>query len=416
MTELAVVVGYDCITSLGVDVATSWDAAVHGKSGVRPIDRYAIESTGYRGVEKIHCAGQLPMSLEQLAGSREALVKWPEPGYHAARLLARRLMGRFGSSLAEADRQRIGVFGATALTSQASHGAVAAEKRATAYFILNQCHNTPLSAVAIEHKLQGPSYSINSACASSNHALYTAALFIAQGIIDAALVVAFEFPVLPICTAGFAWMNALYSWTDPRDRGYSDPAACSRPLSSDRRGFVLAEGAGVVMLASRQLASRHDWPVEASIAGGCMNGDALHMTNSSKQQIAACIRGALQAAQCAPEQVGCINAHATSTGVGDGAETIALADVFGAVLPEIPVVANKSQLGHSLGASGVLGLILAIEGMKRGVLLPTLNYRPDPALPGIRATAEPRPLVHRTVLLNSFGFGGTNACLVVSRL
>jgi 3-oxoacyl-[acyl-carrier-protein] synthase II len=415
MNQLAAVVGYECMTPLGVDLRSSWEGAVAARSGITAIQRYSPGSADLRGIKNIHCAGQLPITLEELAGSKEALVKWPEPAYHAARLVTRRLMSRLGTSLANEDPERIGVLGATALTSQISQGVVSAEKRPTAYFILNQCQNIPLAAVAIEHKLRGPSYSTNSACASSNHALYNATLLITRGVLDAALIIAFEFPVVPICVAGFDWMNALYRWADRGDPGFADPGKCSRPFSVDRRGFVLAEGVAAVMLASLDLARKHDWSLEAIIAGGHMNNDALHMTSISRENVAACMRGALRSARCSPDEVGCVNAHATSTKIGDGAELLALSDVFGASLPHVPIVANKSQFGHSLGASGALELIFAIEGMKRGVLLPTLNYREDPSLPRARVHAAPETWLHRVTLLNSFGFGGTNACLLVAR-
>ena len=414
-SERIAVVDYDCLSSLAADLVGTWAAAAGDRSGMRRIDRYDPAAAGYQGVSAIAYAGQIPLSFAELAGSADRYEKWPEPGYHATRLLVGRILRRIGFDLSQHHPQRIGMIGATALTAQISQEIVTRTGKADTKFILHQCHNTPLAAAAGDFGIQGPSFSIGSACASSGHALFLAGQLIKAGVIDAALVVAFEFPVLPICVGGFEWLKALYRRDDPQDRAFEDPSSASRPFSRDRRGFLLSEGAGAALVARRSYAAALGWPVRATLRGGYVNSDAGHLTRISRQNAAHCMRGALADASCNPEDIECINAHATSTPLGDESEMWALEDVFGDRLRQTPLVANKSQIGHALGASLILALMLAAEGMRHGVALPTLNYRSDPRLPA--ACARPRACEydHGVTLLNSFGFGGTNVSLVLER-
>ncbi len=413
--DRVVIVDYDCLSSLAADLDGTWAAAADNRSGMRPIDRYDPAAEGFQGVPAIAYAGQVPLSFAELAGSADRYEKWPEPGYHATRLLAGRILRRVGFDVSQHEPQRLGVLGGTALTAQISQDIVTRTGRADTKFILHQCHNTPLAAAAGDCGFQGPSFSIGSACASSGHALFLAGQLIKAGVVDAALVVGFEFPVLPICVGGFEWLKALYRRDDPHDRAFADPAAASRPFSGDRRGFLLAEGAGAALVSRQSYAAAHGWPVRVALRGGYVNSDAGHLTRISRDNIARCMRAALADARCNVEQVECINAHATSTPLGDESEMWALADVFGERLRQTPVVANKSQIGHALGASLILALMLAAEGMRHGVALPTLNHQPDARLPA--ACTRPRACEygHGVTLLNSFGFGGTNVSLVLER-
>ena len=243
MTRNIAIVDYDCLTSAGLSAAETWDKLAANGSGVGPIHRYTPAEERLQGVADIAYAGQIPMAYSELAGSADRYEKWPEPGYHAIKLLADRVLRRIGFDISQHDPQRIGLLGGTALTPQISQDIVQRTRRADTKYILHQCHNTPLAAAGSDFGFQGPSFSISSACASSGHALYLAARLLAADAIDAALVVGFEFPVLPICVGGFEWMKALYRRDDPNDRAYGDPTAASRPYSRDRRGFLLAEGA-----------------------------------------------------------------------------------------------------------------------------------------------------------------------------
>jgi len=410
------IIGYDCLSPLGTTFSSTWKELVNNRSGVTCIDRYDPSKETLRGVSSITFAGQIPLAYAEMAGSSERYNRSPEPSSHCVRTVCQRVLAGIDFNASHHNPQRIAVFGATALTAQISQHVLTTTSRPYANFILNQCHNIPLAMVAKDFGLQGPSFSIGGACASGNHALFLAYHFIKTGLLDCALVVGYEFPLLPICAGGFEWLHALYKRDKPEDRAYDHPEAASRPFSRDRRGFVLAEAVGVVCLSGIEYAQRIGWPVKGIIHGGYLNSDGEHLTRMSTDNIALCMRQAMQAAQCRPEEVECINAHATSTPVGDAAELHALAQVFGAQLPRIPVVANKSQVGHSLGASSVLELMFAVEGMQASVLLPTLNYLPDPTLPEAFIPTSAMAYEHRLTLLNSFGFGGTNASLVVGAL
>jgi 3-oxoacyl-[acyl-carrier-protein] synthase II len=407
------VVDCDCLTAAGIDAASTWEILAANGSGLRPIDRYVPENERFQGVGDISYAGQIPLSFADLAGSADRYEKWPEPGYHAVRLLADRIFRRLSFDISSHDPQRVGLLGGTALTSQISQDIVTRTQRADTKFILHQCHNTPLAAAASAYGLQGPSFSVSSACASSGHALFLAGQFLNSGLIDAALVVGFEFPVLPICVGGFEWLKALYRRDDRNDRAFADATAASRPFSRDRRGFLLAEGAGAVFVARPDYARAVGWPIRAVLRGGYVNSDGDHLTRISPHNVTRCMRGALADAGCEPREVGCVNAHATSTPLGDQSELNALAEVFGERLREIPVTAHKSQIGHALGASLILALVLAVEAMRRDTVLPTLNYQCDERLPAAwipdRTIAHP----HEVTLLNSFGFGGTNVSFVL---
>jgi 3-oxoacyl-[acyl-carrier-protein] synthase II len=414
VTRNVAIVDYDCLTSAGLDVEETWRRLAANGSGVGPIDRYAPADERLQGVADIAYAAQIPISYGELAGSADRYEKWPEPGYHAIKLLTARILNRIGFDLSRHDPQRIGFLGGTALTSQISQDLVTRTGRADTKYILHQCHNTPLAAAASDFGLQGPSFSVSSACASSGHALFLAAQLLEAELIDAALVVGFEFPVLPICVGGFEWMKALYRRDDPEDRAFADATAASRPFSRDRRGFVLAEGAAVALVSRPDYAERAGWPVKAILRGGYVNSDGGHLTRISPDNTQRCMRAALADAGLGPGDVGCVNAHATSTPLGDQSELTALRGVFADRLRAVPVVANKSQLGHALGASCLLALILAVEGMRRGVALPTLNHVADERLP--EAWIPPRAVEHRhdVTLVNSFGFGGTNVSIVVA--
>jgi 3-oxoacyl-[acyl-carrier-protein] synthase II len=407
------IVGYDCLSPLGTTFDSTWKELVNNRSGVTLLDRYDPAKETLSGVASIAFAAQIPLSYAEMAGSADRYQRSPEPSYHCVRTVCQRVLEAIDFKTSHHDPQRIALFGATALTAQISQHVLATTSRPYAAFILNQCHNIPLAIVAKEFGLQGPSFSIGGACASGNHALFLAYHFVKTGLVDCALVAGFEFPLLPICAGGFEWLHALYKRDKPEDRAYDHPAAASRPFSPDRRGFVLAEAVGVVLISGVEYALRMGWPVKAVIKGGYLNSDGDHLTRMATENIAVCMHEALRASGCRPEAIECINAHATSTPLGDAAELRALSQVFGDRLTRVPVVANKSQIGHSLGASSVLELMIAVEGMNEAVVLPTLNHRPDPALPEAFIPTSALEYTHRLTLLNSFGFGGTNASLVV---
>ena len=412
MKDEVVIVGYDCLSPLGTDVAQTWNGVVNNRSGIAPINRYD-PGENFLGSSDVVYGGQIPLTYRELAGSDLKYEKFPEPSHHSVPMVCRRVFEAIDFSSDQHDPQRIALLSATAFHSQISQHELEMSKKPYINFTLNQCHNVPLAMVAKEFGIQGPSLSINAACASGNHALFTADCFIKAGLVDCAIIAAFEFPIFPISLGGLDWLNALYRRDKPEDRAYADPAQASRPFSTDRRGFVPAEAVGAVFLSRADYARKMDWPVKSIILGGYVNSDGGHLTRIIPENIAACMRGAVAAAGCGIGGIDCINAHATSTPKGDAAEMQALHEVFGERLKEIPVVANKSQLGHSMGACSILELIVAVEGMNAAVVPPTLNYLHDPSLPDAFVPSQAIERRHKRTLLNSFGFGGTNTSLVV---
>jgi len=415
MNGAVAIVDYDCMCPAGVDVDSAWNNLANNGSGIGEIDRFDPSQETLQGISSIVYGGQIPMSFDEIAGSPEIFRKWCEPGHHAVKTLGKRIFDRLDFNICQHDPQRIGLLGATVLTSQLSREALARTGHADSKFILNQCQNIPLAATASQYGIQGPCFSVSSACASSGHAIFLAYQFIRGGLIDAALIVGYEFPIVPCSVGGLTWVSALYRRDEPTDRAYSNPGAASRPFSRDRRGFVLAEGAGAVFLCDAGYANKMGWPIKGTIKGGYMNSDADHLTRASTANVAACMEAALKASECEKDDIDCINAHSTSTTLGDATEMGALHRVFGERLKSINVVANKSQIGHSLGAAAILAVVLTVHGMRAGVILPTLNYIPDPALPEARICPEATEQRHERTLLNAFGFGGTNICLVLQR-
>jgi 3-oxoacyl-[acyl-carrier-protein] synthase II len=330
-------------------------------------------------------------------------------------ILVRRVLRRLEFDIAQHDPQRIGVIGGTALGSMESTTALLTTGNRDAKYILKQCPNIPLAVAASEFGLQGPSFNVAGACASSAHAAMLTHTMLQTKGIDCALVVGFEFPITPPAVAGMEWIGALYRRNAPADRAHDDPAQASRPFSKDRRGLVLGEGAAIVVMTRRSYAIRMNWPILAVLQGGYVNSDAFHVTRISPDNVIRCISSALAAAKCNVDEIECINAHATSTAQGDAAELSALHTVFGDRLKSIPVVANKSQIGHTLGAAAMLALVLCIHGMNTGVVLPTLNYIPDDELPLACISPAAMERRHNTAIVNAFGFGGTNVSVVLQR-
>lgn len=408
------IVDYDCLSSAGLSLEESWDRLADNQSGIGPIDRYDVDAQTLQSLPAISYGGQIPLTFEELAGSSAQFNRWPEPGFHAIKLLTKTILERLDFDISQHDPQRIAMLGGTVFAGEFSRDLLARSQRADSKFILNQCHNIPLAAAASEFGLQGPCYSIGGACASSGHAILLATQLLRGDLIDCALVFGYEFPLVPFPIGGLAWLNALYKKDLPGDRGYDDPTQASRPFSKDRRGFVPAEGVGGIFISRTDYARQRGWPLKGTILGGYANSDAGHLTRLSKDNAALCMNRALQAAGCNRDDIDCINAHATSTPYGDRAEMTALAEVFGDRLSKIPIVANKSQIGHSVAAASILELILAVEGMRRNVVLPTLNYIHDPDLPKAMVPTEALEYSHQVTLSSSFGFGGTNVSLVVA--
>jgi 3-oxoacyl-[acyl-carrier-protein] synthase II len=281
------------------------------------------------------------------------------------------------------------------------------------YLLPNVCANLPAGKAGMLLGFTGPIFSPQGACASGNHAIALGARMIRDGDCDFVLAGGVETCLVPEIIQGFANMLATIK-VGPKDRACADPTQASRPFSIDRKGFVLSEGAGVVVLAAEEALRAHGLTARAEMVGVGWNSDANHFTRPNQKTIVRAMQAAIEDAEIAPADIGAVNAHGTSTPTGDSVEVNCLREVFGPLLPQIPVSANKSQVGHSLGASAAIEAALSIEAMNQGLVLPTVNHIPDPAFADLDVVPnQTRKHAHEFVLSNSFGFGGTNCCLVL---
>jgi len=218
--------------------------------------------------------------------------------------------------------------------------------------------------------------------------------------------------IIPEIIHGFENMNATMK-IKPGDRAYDDPAQASRPFSLDRKGFVLSEGAGVVILAAEDMVRSYGLTAKAEVMGIGWTSDAYHITRPNAETIVRAMHQAIDDAALKHEDIGYINAHGTSTPTGDKTEVECLRMVFGKTIEKIPISSNKSQIGHTLGAAASIEAGLAIEAMSKGLILPTVNHIPDPEFDGIDVVPnETRKHNYEFLLSNAFGFGGTNCCVV----
>ncbi|MHB8910326.1 MAG: beta-ketoacyl-[acyl-carrier-protein] synthase family protein [Syntrophales bacterium] len=407
------VIGYGAATPLGRTFPLTWERAVRGEAGFRKVTRCRVESV-------CDVVGEIPdwdpMALEfvdakeaynwnaafvilTMAVCREALA-------HARLTMDDRTAPRtaclIGSAINGVDAFR------TAMSHFQEHGPL----KISPYLLPNLCANLPSGKAGMLLGFTGPVFSPQGACASGNHAIGIGSRMIRDGDCDFVLAGGVDTPILPEIIHGFANMNATIKVL-PGDRAAADPAQASRPFSSDRRGFVLSEGAGVVVLAAEEMLARHGLTARAEVMGVGWTSDAYHFTKPNPVTITRGIREAIDDAGLAPPDIQYINAHGTSTPKGDQVEVDCLREVFGKHLEKIPISSNKSQIGHTLGAAAAIEDALTIEGMQRGIILPTINHLPDPRFADIDCVPDAaRRQPHEIALSNAFGFGGTNCCII----
>ena len=407
------VVGYGAATALGRTFETTWDAALAGRTGLRRITRCEV-------LTRSNIVGEIPdwdPSRLDYVSKKEASL-WDAAYVFLTMEVCRAALANAGLVIDEETGPRTGCLIGSALNGTDAYRIAVnnyvnqGPLKVSPYLLPNVCANLPAGKAGMLLGFSGPIFSPQGACASGNHAIAIGARMIRDGDCDFVLAGGVETCLVPEIIQGFANMLATIK-VDARDRAFNDPGQASRPFSLDRKGFVLAEGAGVLVLAAEESARAFGLTPKAEVVGIGWNSDAHHFTRPNQKTIVRAIQAAIEDAGLSPMDIGAINAHGTSTQAGDTTEAGCLREVFGAGLQHIPISANKSQVGHSLGASAAIEAALAIEAMGKGIVLPTANHLPDPALSDLDVVPNhARNHAHEFVLSNSFGFGGTNCCLI----
>lgn len=409
-TRRVVVTGMGLVTPLGTGLEKTWQAICAGKSGVRRITRF--DATGYPS----QIAGEVPdFDPAQFIEKKE--IKKMDTFIHYAVGASQMAVEDAGLKVTPDSAERVGVYigsGIGGLPAIEHYHKVLLEKgcdRVTPFFIPMVIINLASGQVAIRVGAKGPNSCAVTACATGNHCIGDAFRLIQRGDADVMLAGGAESTVCPLAVAGFSAAKAL-------SRRNDDPARASRPFDRDRDGFVLGEGAGVLVLEEYERAKQRGARMYCELIGYAMNADAYHITAPPDDGEGAvrCLELALKDAAVSKNDVGYINAHATST-FADKVESLALKKVFGERAYKIPVSSTKSMTGHLLGAAGGVEAAFTGLALHRGVLPPTINLEsPDPDCDLDYVPGSARKAAVQVALSNSFGFGGVNACLLFRRL
>jgi 3-oxoacyl-[acyl-carrier-protein] synthase II len=413
-SKKAVIVGYDAVSPLGTEMDTQWTKAIRGESGIGALTRFPLADDF-----PVDIAGEVEDidSADYPFLSPRKLALWPSPIFKYAMLVVHRALVKSSIDITAELSPRVAITFSSAVGGQdallkADRRMIAENKLPPPYTNPNSCINMVGGKISILTHATGPITSTITACATGVTSMIIGALLLAQGQADIAICGAVDFPLVEPIVAGFATMNGTYS---PKPGQETEPAArASRPFSIDRRGFVVSEGAGCIILATEAFAAAHGLDYRIEISGWSMTSDACHFVAPHLPTVTRCMAECIDKSGISSHDIDVVNAHATSTKVGDEVEYKALKTVFGDSLP--PVSANKSLTGHAMGASSSIEAIFAMEGMLQGVVPPTINYTPDPELALDCVADGARRLDQEYVLKNSFGFGGCNACIVFRRV
>jgi 3-oxoacyl-[acyl-carrier-protein] synthase II len=410
MRRRVVVTGMGALSPLGLDTASTWEGIVAGKSAAGPITRF--DASGY----PVRFACELQgFSAEAFIDKREARKMDPCTQYAAAAALMAWKDSGLGDTAFDPDRAGViigtGVGGIQTLEDQHTVLVEKGPRRVSPYFIPMLIADMPSGVVSILLGLRGPNFAPVSACASGAHAIGVAFRAVERGDADIVVTGGTEAAVCPLALAGFASMGALSSRND-------DPTKASRPFDAGRDGFVLGEGAGIVVLEELEHAKRRGAAIVAEVVGYGATADAFHMTAPSPEGEggARATRLALADGKIAPTEVSYVNAHGTSTALNDKYETAGLKSVFADHARRLAVSSTKSMIGHLLGAAGGVEFIFTALAIKTSVIPPTINYEtPDPECDLDYVPNQAREAKVTCALTSSFGFGGHNAVLALRR-
>ncbi len=409
----AVIIGYDAISPLGIDLDGQWQKACQGESGIGPLTRFPLLEDF-----PVHIAGQaddidhLPYPFLK---PREQ-ARWPSPIFKYALLSVQRALESCNLEITDRLAPRVAVTYSSAVGGldavvDADRNLMNNAKLPAPCVNPNSCINMVGGKVSMMTGATGPISATITACATGLTSIIVGAMLLEQGRADVAICGAADFALVEPIVAGFATMNAAFV---PKEGAPPEaPQSASRPFSADRRGFVISEGAGCILLATKEFARDHGLGYRVEIAGWSMTSDARHFVAPNLVTVRRCIAQSISDAGISPDQIDAINAHATSTRIGDKIEYDALNQVFKGRIP--PVTANKSLIGHAMGASSAIESIFTFLSMENQILLPTINLTPDPEIKIDCALKTSRSLSQQFVLKNAFGFGGCNSCAVFKR-
>ncbi|MGA6992483.1 MAG: beta-ketoacyl-ACP synthase II [Candidatus Deferrimicrobiaceae bacterium] len=405
-----VVTGLGAVTPLGVGLGPTWEAILAGRSGVGRITKF--DPSGFPTTIAAEVKGFVP---EDHVDRKE--VKRMDPFIHLAMASTHFAMTDSGLTIDEELAPRVGVYMGSGLgglsTLERYHRAYLEDgvRKISPFFIPMLISNLAPGHIAIRYGAKGPNITTTTACAASSHAIGEALLAVRRGVCDAVIAGGTEATITPMALGGFCAMKALSTRND-------DPTGASRPFDRNRDGFVMGEGAAVLILEELESAKKRGAKIYAELCGYGASGDAHHITAPAPggEGAARCMRAAMEDARVSPEEVGYINAHGTSTPYNDTFETMAIKTAFGDHARKLMVSSTKSMTGHLLGAAGAVEGIFSVLAVREGAIPPTINYEtPDPEcdLDYVPNTARRKEV--RYVLTNSFGFGGTNSCLLFGK-
>ena len=411
MKRRVVVTGMGVVTPLGNTVSATWDGIVNGRSGIRPIEQFDVSAYGTRfggSIRDFDANAFLPPKEVRkfddfiLYGLGAAVQAMEDAGLVVEESFAPRVGAAIGS----------GIGGIASI--EKSHQIVldSGPRRVSPFFVPGSITNMIAGYLSIRYGFSGPNLAITTACTTGTHNIGLGARLIAWGEVDAMIVGGSEMATTPVGLGGFSASRALSTRNDA-------PEAASRPWDRDRDGFVLSDGAGVLVLEELEFARRRGARIYAELIGFGMSGDAYHMTLPPEdgRGAAAAMHNAIRDAGVTPQEIDYINAHGTSTPAGDLAESRAVQRVLGEAAGHVAMSSTKSMIGHLLGAAGAVEAVFSILAIRDGVAPPTINLdNPDE---GCTLNYVPHVAQQRKIdiaLSNSFGFGGTNGSLVFRRI
>jgi len=407
MDNRVVVTGIGIVSPLGLNAPTTWQALIAGKSGVDYITLFDTSDFDVRIAAEVK-------DFDPLQYIDRKRVRHTDRFTQFAIAASLEAAGNARLKIDSSNGCEVGVIigsgmgGLTTLSQQFRVLYDEGPSRVSPFLIPTMISDMASGQVSIHIGAKGPNYSVSSACASGAHSIGSAFTTIRQGDAEVILAGGSEAVITPIGIAGFSNMRALSTRNN-------DPKKASRPFDTERDGFVMGEGAGVLVLENLEFALKREAPILAEVVGYGATADAYHFTEppESGENIERAMRWALQQAHLKPQEIDCINAHGTSTRLNDAIETRAIKSLFGEYAYEVPISANKSMLGHLIGAAGAISSAVAVLIINNGIIPATINLEnPDPECDLDYVSNVARQKKVKTVLSNSFGFGGHNASLV----